>query len=249
MELKIHNLHLKHKNFIVYKFFNSLFLGTSIGSIFIIYSPLEPAIYSVGGIVLAFGLMAVAYFYEKILNIEFFYKISLFVELVILGVIISFLIFSYSYEIALCVYIGYQITFIFGSYLGRVETLLLKEKSILKAVDISKQAGYMVGLLLSYIIFLFIGIKATDLNDGNIQLNETQKQYILTKENKLLIGFQIPDMDEDKVFKKKQLSSTQLSSLKTIVSKNQVYYLHYVLVLFEILVIIFLMRSFRSRSG
>ena len=249
MELKLHNLHLNHKNFIVYKFFNSLFLGTSIGSIFIIYSPLEPAIYSVGGIVLAFGLMAVAYFYEKILNIEFFYKISLFVELVILGVIISFLIFSYSYEIALCVYIGYQITFIFGSYLGRVETLLLKEKSILKAVDISKQAGYMVGLLLSFIIFLFIGIKATDLNDGNIQINEKQKQYILTKENKLLIGFQIPDMDEDKVYEKKELSSTQLSSLKTIVSKNQVYYLHYVLVLFEILVIIFLMRSFRSRSG
>ena len=249
MELKIHNLHLNHKNFIVYKFFNSLFLGTSIGSIFIIYSPLEPAIYSLGEIVLAFGLMAVAYFYEKILNIEFFYKISLFVELVILGVIISFLIFSYSYEIALCVYIGYQITFIFGSYLGRVETLLLKEKSILKAVDISKQAGYMIGLLLSYIIFLFIGIKATDLNDGNIQINEKQKQYILTKENKLLIGFQIPDMDEDKVYENKELSSTQLSSLKTIVSKNQVYYLHYVLVLFEILVIIFLMRSFRSRSG
>ena len=149
----------------------------------------------------------------------------------------------------MCVYIGYPITFIFGSYLGRVETLLLKEKSILKAVDISKQAGYMVGLLLSYIIFLFIGIKATDLNDGNIQINETQKQYILTKENKLLIGFQIPDVDEDKVYEKKELSSTQLSSLKTIVSKNQVYYLHYVLVLFEILVIIFLMRSFRSRSG
>ena len=249
MELKIHNLHLNHKNFFVYIFIKSLFLRTSIGCIFIIYSPLEPAIYSLGGIVLAFGLMAVAYFYEKILNIEFFYKISLFVELVILGVIISFLIFSYSYEIALCVYIGYQITFIFGSYLGRVETLLLKEKSILKAVDISKQAGYMVGLLLSYIIFLFIGIKATDLNDGNIQINETQKQYILTKENKLLIGFQIPDMDEDKVYEKKELSSTQLSSLKTIVSKNQVYYLHYVLVLFEILVIIFLMRSFRSRSG
>jgi len=248
MELKIHNLHLNQKNFIVYKFFNSLFLGTSIGSIFIIYSPLEPAIYSLGGIMLAFGLMAVASFYEKILNIEFFYKISLFVELVILGVIISFLIFSYSYEIALCVYIGYQITFIFGSYLGRVETLLLKEKSILKAVDISKQAGYMVGLLLSYIIFLFIGIKATDLNDGNIQINETQKQNIFTNENKLLIGYQIPDEVKNK-HNKKELSSTQLSSLKTIVSQNQVYYLHYVLVFFEILVITFLMRSFRSRSG
>ena len=59
----------------------------------------------------------------------------------------------------------------------------------------------------------------------------------------------IPFCIDSKVYEKKELSSTQLSSLKTIVSKNQVYYLHYVLVLFEILVIIFLMRSFRSRSG
>ena len=146
-------------------------------------------------------------------------------------------------------YIGYQITFIFGSYLGRVETLLLKEKSVLKAVDISKQAGYMVGLLLSYIIFLFIGVKAADLNNSNVQISETQKQNILTKENKLLIGFQIPDVEVDKVYGEKELSSSQLSSLKTMVSQNQVYYLHYVLVFFEILVITFLMRSFRSRSG
>ena len=157
--MKSNNLQLNHRNYIIYKFFNSLFLGTSIGSVFIIYSPLEPAIYSIGGIVLALGLMGVALFYEKILNIGYFYIISLFVEVVILAVLILFLIFSYSYEIALCVYIGYQVTFIFGSYLGRVETLLLKKKRILKAVDISKQAGYMIGLLLSYVVFLFIGIK------------------------------------------------------------------------------------------
>ncbi len=247
--MKNQDLHLNHKNFILYKFFNSLFLGTSIGSIFIIYSPLEPAIYSVGGIILAFGLMAVAAFYEKILNIEFFYKISLFVELVILGVIISFLIFSYSYEIALCVYIGYQITFIFGSYLGRVETLLLKEKSILKSVDISKQAGYMIGLLLSYIIFLFIGVKAVDLNESKLQLTESQKDSITSDQNKLLIGYQLPIEEVEEAENSKGFKSSQLSDLKSIVSKNQVYYLHYILVLFEILVIIFLIRSFKTRPG
>ncbi len=144
---------LNSKNFIIYKFFNSLFMGTSIGSIFIIYTPLEPSVYSIGGIILAVGMILIATQYAKILNTNYFYKISLFVELVILLVILSFLYFSYSYQIALCVYIGYQITFIFGSYLGRGETLLLKKESLLKSVDISKQSGYLAGLLFSYVFY------------------------------------------------------------------------------------------------
>ena len=39
-------LRINNRNFIKYKFFNSLFLGTSIGSIFTIYTPLEPSVYS-----------------------------------------------------------------------------------------------------------------------------------------------------------------------------------------------------------
>ena len=116
-------------------------------------------------------------------------------------------------------------------------------------IDAKGATNVIPGLLLSYIIFLFIGVKATDLNNGDVQISETQKQYILSKENKLLIGFQIPDVEVDKAYGKKELSLTQISSLKTMVSKNQVYYLHYVLFFFEILVITFLMRSFRSRSG
>ena len=201
--MKSNNLQLNHRNYIIYKFFNSLFLGTSIGSVFIIYSPLEPAIYSIGGIVLALGLMGVALFYEKILNIGYFYIISLFVEIVILAVLIAFLIFSYSYEIALCVYIGYQVTFIFGSYLGRVETLLLKKKRILKAVDISKQAGYMIGLLLSYVVFLFIGIKASDLNDKKLQLTPSQSEQILVDDNMLPIGFKVNFEEENQSLKNK----------------------------------------------
>ena len=242
--MKSNNLQLDHRNYIIYKFFNSLFLGTSIGSVFIIYSPLEPAIYSIGGIVLALGLMGVALFYEKILNIGYFYIISLFVEIVILAVLIAFLIFSYSYEIALCVYIGYQVTFIFGSYLGRVETLLLKKKRILKAVDISKQAGYMIGLLLSYVVFLFIGIKASDLNDKKLQLTPSQAEQILVDENKLPIGFKMNFEEENPSLKNKFISEETQSKIKSIISKNQVYYLHYVLVFIEILVIVFIIKSF-----
>ena len=242
--MKSNNLQLYHRNYIIYKFFNSLFLGTSIGSVFIIYSPLEPAIYSIGGIVLALGLMGVALFYEKILNIGYFYIISLFVEVVILAVLISFLIFSYSYEIALCVYIGYQVTFIFGSYLGRVETLLLKKKRILKAVDISKQAGYMIGLLLSYVVFLLIGIKASDLNDKKLQLSSSQTEQILVDENKLPIGFKVNFEEESPSLKNELISEETQSKIKSIISENQVYYLHYVLVFIEILVIVFIIKSF-----
>ena len=90
-------LRINNRNFIRYKFFNSLFLGTSIGSVFTIYSPLEPAVYSIGGIALAVSMLFIATLYSRILNINSFYKISLFVELVILCVIIAFLLFSFNY--------------------------------------------------------------------------------------------------------------------------------------------------------
>jgi hypothetical protein len=186
-------LRINNRNFIKYKFFNSLFLGTSIGSIFTIYTPLEPSVYSIGGIILAVGMLIVATLYSKILNINYFYKISLFVELVILSVIVAFLLFSFNYQIALLVYIGYQITFMFGSYLMRGETLILKKDRILTLVDMAKQFGYLVGLLMSYLFY-----KAIEYQ------------------------FQIID------------------------NQSQVFYIHYLLLLIESLVIIFLIRSFEK---
>ena len=47
------NTNLNPSAFIIYKWFNSLFLGVSIGSVFTIYEPLEPSVYSLGGIALA----------------------------------------------------------------------------------------------------------------------------------------------------------------------------------------------------
>ena len=184
---------INNRNFIKYKFFNSLFLGTSIGSIFTIYTPLEPSVYSIGGIVLAIAMLIIATLYSRILNINYFYKISLFVELVILSVVIAFLLFSFNYQLALLVYIGYQITFMFGSYLVRGETLLLKKDRILTLVDVSKQFGYLIGLGTSYLFYKIIEYQ-----------------------------FQIID------------------------NQTQVFYIHYLLLIIEILVVIFLIRSFEK---
>ena len=186
-------LRINNRNFFRYKFFNSLFLGTSIGSVFTIYSPLEPAVYSIGGIALAVSMLFIATLYSRILNINSFYKISLFVELVILSVIIAFLLFSFNYQIALIVYIGYQITFMFGSYLIRGETLLLKKDRLLTLVDVSKQLGYLVGLAASFFFYKLIEYQ-----------------------------FQIID------------------------NQTQVFYIHYFLLLIEILVILFLIKSFEK---
>ncbi len=154
--MNLDELELQKKYFVSYKFLNSLFMGLSIGSIFTIYTPLEPSVYSVGGIALALGMLLVATQYHKILTIKYFYRISLLVEIIILGVVISFLIFSYSYKIAMLVYLGYQITFVFGSYLVRGETLILRQDKLLKAVDIAKQSGYLSGLLFSYLFYEFV---------------------------------------------------------------------------------------------
>ena len=83
-------LKINNKAFIIYKLFNSLFLGVSIGAVFTIYEPLEPTIYSVGGIALALGMLIIAKFYHKILNINYFFIISLIVEFIVLILLIFF---------------------------------------------------------------------------------------------------------------------------------------------------------------
>jgi len=189
----LQDLKIEQGVFVLYKLFNSLFLGVSVGSIFTIYTPLEPSVYSIGGIVLALGMLIVAKQYHKILNTTYFYHISLLVELVILVLVICFLIFSYSYQTALWVYIGYQLTFIFGSYLVRAETIVLKEDEILTRVDTAKQIGYLAGMAVSY---------------GFYKLLE--------------FAWQINDHQE------------------------QVYFLHFILLALEVVVITFLVKAFRK---
>ncbi len=148
--------------FIRYKFFNSLFLGLSVGAIFTLYSPLEPSIYSLGGVLLAVAMLIVARFYHTILNANWFFRISLFVEVILLLAMLYFLYASYNHQTALIIYIGYQVTFVFGSYLIRAETLLLKTDTLLTKLDTVKQLGYLLGMGVSYIFYKILtqyGIK------------------------------------------------------------------------------------------
>jgi putative membrane protein len=175
-------LQINHRNFIVYKFFNSLFTGVSVGSIFVIYSDnIDPSIYSLGGIVLASLMMLVSLMYSKILNNHYFFRISLFVELILFIMVLYFLIFSYSPLTSLLIYCGYQLSFVFGSYLIRAETLALKNNKILTWVDLSKNAGYLVGLAISFFFYKIIEldfnfqimnyeIRGLNITDNNLQV-------------------------------------------------------------------------------
>jgi len=178
--------------FIRYKFLNSLFLGLSVGAIFTLYAPLEPSIYSLGGVLLAMGMLLVSRLYHHILNANWFFKISLFVEVTLLLAMFYFLYASYSYQTALLLYIGYQVTFVFGSYLIRAETLLLQTDTLLTKLDTAKQLGYLLGMGVSYMLY------------------------------KLFAYYGIED------------------------HQTQVYDLHYLLVGIEILVIIFIFKSFKK---
>ncbi len=128
-------------------------MGLTVGAIFTIYAPLEPSIFSIGGIVLALGMLLIAKFYEKILNLKTFFVISLFVEAVMLALILWYLLRPYGYMTALVVYAGYQVTFMFGSYLVRAETLFLNRKKILSWLDMAKQIGYLAGMVISWIFY------------------------------------------------------------------------------------------------
>ena len=67
--------------------------------------------------------------------------------------VVIFMFLQYSLVSALLIYIGYQVTFTFGGYLVRAETLVAHDKEFLGKIDVSKQMGYLIGLFAS---FLFI---------------------------------------------------------------------------------------------
>ena len=94
------------------------------------------------GIILASSMLLVAMFYERLLNIISFFKISLFVELVMFVTLLVFFFYQISFISALTIYCLYQITFIFGGYLVRAETLVANDKEYLGKIDILKQIGY-----------------------------------------------------------------------------------------------------------
>ena len=133
-----------------YKFLNSLFTGLLGGAVFTIYGSLSPSTFSLGGIILALGLMVLAYAYHRLMKLEYFRNFSLAAELVMLVMIGFFILFPTHRLTALIVYSAYQLSFMFGGYLVRAETHFARHARIMGWIDIVKQQGYLAGLLLSY---------------------------------------------------------------------------------------------------
>lgn len=144
---------LRTGRFIQYKFLNSLFLGLSVGAVFVLYTPLSPAVFSAGGIGLAIGTLVIATQYHRILAVGWFFYLSLLVELVTLSGVLAVLALPVELPLALFVYIGYQLTFSLGSYLVRCETLLMVSVDQLRKLDIAKQAGYLLGMAAAWAIY------------------------------------------------------------------------------------------------
>ena len=143
--------------FIRYKFLNSLFLGLSVGAVFVLYTPLSPAVFSAGGLGLAVGTLIVATQYRRILAPAWFFRLSLLVELITLSGVAAVLILPIEVPLALFVYIGYQITFSLGNYLVRCETLLMVAVDQLRRLDVAKQAGYLLGMAVA--LGLYTGLE------------------------------------------------------------------------------------------
>ena len=139
--------------FIRYKFLNSLFLGLSVGAVFVLYTPLSPAVFSAGGLGLALGTLIVATQYRRILVPAWFFRLSIAVELITLSGVTAVLVLPIALPLALFVYIGYQITFSLGNYLVRCETLLMGSVEQLRQLDIAKQAGYLLGMAAAWAIY------------------------------------------------------------------------------------------------
>jgi hypothetical protein len=146
-------MRLRVKNYCIYRFLNSLFLGLSVGTIFIIYEPLKPSVYPIGGIILAFGMFILASQYKKLMNKRAFFAVLLGVEILTLALIVVYLILKQSLFSALVIYMCYQITFLFGNYILRAETVILKYVKLYAFADMLKQVGYLLGLGLAFICY------------------------------------------------------------------------------------------------
>ena len=149
-------LEINTRTYISYKFFNSLFLGIGIGSYVSQYQPIKIVEIALLGIFFALLSIGIAKLYYKIMHEKYFFRISLFIEVIMLFWILIFLIFPFSYKIALLIYICRSITFLFGDYLGRAETHLLKRKKIFSFIDINRQLGLILGMIFAVVFYYFI---------------------------------------------------------------------------------------------
>jgi hypothetical protein len=151
-----------------YKFTNSLFTGLVGGAAFTIYGSLPPSTFSLGGIALALGLMAMAYGYHYLMKLEYFCNLSLAAEIIMLLMIAFFILFPTHQMTAIIIYSAYQLSFVLGGYLVRAETHFAKHARIMGWIDIVKQQGYLAGLTLSYGFYKLL--EHYNINDAHVQV-------------------------------------------------------------------------------
>lgn len=136
---------LRLKPFIGYKAANAFFQGVW-GTAYVgLMSPLPPEAFSAGGIGFSLGTWLVALGYSRLFNLTAFFRISLGVELIALISVLAILIYPEGFTLAVGIYLGFQFALIFGSYLGRLETLVVAREK-LKHLDIGKSIGALLGL-------------------------------------------------------------------------------------------------------
>jgi putative membrane protein len=184
---------LSFRPYLRYKFLNALFTGMVGGSVFTIYASLSPSTFSIGGILLALGMMALAYVYHRLMNLRTFFRFTLATELIMLLMVGYYLLFSTHIMSALIIYVAYQLSFIFGGYLVRAETHFARHARVMGWIDVAKQQGSLSGLALSYGFYKLI------------------EYYGITK------------------------------------ASEQVYDLHFVLFTLECLIVVALLRAFRTK--
>lgn len=166
------DLKINNRTYLTYKFLNSLFFGIAVGSYVVQYEPIKMADFPIMGVFFAVLSIPVATLYKKIMRINYFYQFSLYVEVIMIVWIIVFLIFPYSYETALLIYISRNITFVFGDFLGRAETIFLRKTEVLSSLDIAKQLGAISGMIISFCFY-----KSLEYFHG-ISDNSSQVYYI-----------------------------------------------------------------------
>jgi len=136
---------LKLRPFIGYKATNAFFQGLW-GTAYVgLMSPLPPEVFSAGGIGFSLGTWLVALAYSRLFNLSAFFRISLAVEVIAFISVIAILIYPPGFAIAAGIYLGFPFALIFGSYLGRFETLVVA-KDKLKHLDMGKSIGALLGL-------------------------------------------------------------------------------------------------------
>ena len=69
---------------------------------------------------------------------------------------IFFLLDPFSYSVALLIYISRNVIFLFGDFLGRAETLFIRKTDILSKIDMIKQIGSILGMIISVFFYKWI---------------------------------------------------------------------------------------------